>query len=265
MAYFASLPMYDMPEIRTSTDTFWRYLSESMQDHGIGKEDLPHQLIRGRNPHDDWQRSDLVFSQTCGLPYVRDLRGQVTLLGSPAYDIDCAPGSYFSLIIAHQDSDEPELDERATGRFAYNDKRSQSGFAAYFSTLHEHGITKAPSEMIESGAHLQSIEMIADKQADIAAIDAVTFALALRHLPAAKHVKAFARSEVTPGLPYIAGLQFAGQREMIINAIVGAMAGLPEGVRDDLMITGFNDRIDTDYDGIREKWEKLADQGLYDI
>lgn len=255
--------MYDLPQIRSSTDIFWQRLAESLLDHGVGVGSIPDELGRESDPHADWLRNDLLFSQTCGLPYVRDLRGQVTLLGSPAYDIDCAPGSYFSVFIVSADTGGSDFSDFAGKRLAYNDRRSQSGFAAYFSALAETGINTMPSEMIESGAHIKSIEMVANGKADIAAIDAVTFALAKRHINATENVREIAHSEVTPSLPYIAGMQFSEQREDFLNAIVEAMAGLPETVRDDLMLTGFNDRVDADYDGIRERWDALVGRGQH--
>lgn len=263
MTLFASLPMYDLPEIRASTDLYWQRLAESMSDHGVCEGSIPNSLKRDSDPHGDWLDPQLLFSQTCGLPYVRDLRNRVTLLGSPAYDIDCAPGSYFSVLIVNADADEDRLGSAANLRFAYNDKRSQSGFAAYFSTLYDNGVAAAPGQMIESGAHWNSINLVAQGKTDIAAIDAVTFALAKRHNKATHQVRIIAKSEVTPSLPYISGLAFYDQREVISKAIVEAMAGLPETVRDDLLITGFNDRLDVEYDGIKTRWDELVSRGQH--
>ncbi len=265
MALFASLPMYDLPEIKASTDVYWQRLAESFADHGIGDNALPQQLTRESDPHLDWLRPETIFSQTCGLPYVRDLRGQVTLLGSPAYDIDCAPGSYFSVVIVREDEHREDIADYASKRFAFNDRRSQSGFAAFFSLLNEQNIAGLPSEMVDSGAHLQSIEMVAEGKADIAAIDAVTYALAIRHRDAADRVKVIANTEVTPSLPYISSLAFADRKAEIVNAIIQAMAALPETVRNDLLITGFNERVDGDYDGIRTKWDKLVELGRHHL
>jgi ABC-type phosphate/phosphonate transport system substrate-binding protein len=264
MALIASLPMYDLPEIKASTDVYWQRLAESFADHGLGHT-LPQQLTRESDPHLDWLRPEMIFSQTCGLPYVRDLRRQVTLLGSAAYDIDCAPGSYFSVVIVREDDLSEDIADYASKRLAFNDRRSQSGFAAYFSLLNEQNIAGLPTEMIESGAHLRSIEMVAEGKADIAAIDAVTYALALRHRDSARRVKVIANTEVTPSLPYISSLAFANRKAEIVNAIIQTMAAFPETVRNDLLITGFNERVDADYDGIRTKWDKLVELGHYHL
>ena len=265
MELFASLPMYDFPEIRQSTDRYWTLLREGLADHGFLRDELPAMVGRDGDPHADWMRPDLAFSQTCGLPFVRDLRGQVTLLGSPAYDIDCAPGNYFSAIVVSKESEGDDPADFAGRRFAFNDPRSQSGYAAFFSLLDEAGTDQRPQEMIESGSHRRSLQMVAAGEADIAAIDAVTFELVRRHDPAGDKVRVLTRREVTPGLPYICSLTFADRKDVMVNAIVEAMASLPEAVRSDLLLTGFTDRIDADYDTVKIRWDRLVEGGLFGL
>ncbi len=92
----ASLPMYDTPTTRAANDRFW---------HLIREDDT--ELDRVTDPHVTWMSQHLVLSQTCGLPYRRDLHGRVKLIGTPDYGVrGCPPGYYRS------------VDRRATRRSA---------------------------------------------------------------------------------------------------------------------------------------------------
>lgn len=254
---FASLPMYDLPQIRPSTDRFWQGIRARMADHGISE--APLELSRATDPHADWVREDLVLSQTCGLPFVRELQGRVQMLGSPSYDIECGSGSYYSVIIVGRNR-EGELHDFTKGRLACNDLRSQSGFAAIMTHIQKEKLA-LPSVVKLSGAHLSSIEMVAVGEADFAAVDAVTFALAKRHLPVVDGVRVVGVTEPMPALPYITSLGFSPKADALRQAISEAVAGLPEADRDALMLTGFVARQEADYLPIAEAWQTLENNG----
>lgn len=247
---FASLPMYDLPELRPSTDALWQLIRARLADHGM---EAPAHLARDTDPHEDWFRPDLVLSQTCGLPFVRELQGRVQLLGSPSCDIDCGAGSYYSVIIAKKDA-KADLASLASGRLACNDYRSQSGFSAWF---HHAGVAglDAPSGIVITGRHLSSIDAVADGRADFAAIDAVTWALAERHHGPAGRVQVVARTEPMPALPYITSLANAENADIMRRAISEAIAGLGEKDRNALLITGFVSRNESDYQPIADAWK----------
>ncbi|MGB7287429.1 MAG: PhnD/SsuA/transferrin family substrate-binding protein [Salaquimonas sp.] len=262
MQLFASLPMYDWPEIRQSTDLYWNFLATSLADHGFAKDRIPASLSRDGDPHAYWLREDMLLSQTCGLPYVRELKDNVTLLGSPAYDLECAAGSYFSVIITHKNNSAASAMDIAGGSFAFNDLRSQSGYAAFFQYLQMRGATRFDGVGVSSGSHLASIKMVAGGKADFAAIDAVSFRLAQRHVEDTEEVQVLAKTSVTPGLPYIASASLNGQKREINSAIRQAIEALPEQAKSDLFLTGFVEREMSDYDVIHDKWIGIAKVGF---
>jgi ABC-type phosphate/phosphonate transport system substrate-binding protein len=261
MALFASLPMYDWPEITSATDQYWQTLANSFRANGLP---APDQLRRDGDPHQDWLSPDCLFSQTCGLPYVSELRHQVCLIGSPAYDIDCGSGAYFSVIIVNAGADATSLAEVAKGRFAYNDRRSQSGFAAFFETAQLPGspasVVSCPAQMINSGSHRASIALVAAGKADVAAIDAVSWELARRHDRNSERVRVLCRTRHTPGLPYITSLAMAARVEDFRRGVVEAMASLDDAVRDDLLLSGFTPREDAAYQIIDDLWQTASQQ-----
>lgn len=262
MALIASLPMYDWPEVLSSTNAYWNAICESFYDHGIFESDTAPSLIRNSDPHGDWQRSNLLLSQTCGLPYVRGFSGKVMLLGSPVFDIDCQPGDYFSVIIAHKDNQNANPEKLGTARLAYNDLRSQSGYAAFMSHIVEAGEKRFAGELICSGSHRKSIQWVAEGKADFAAIDAVTYRLGERFEPTFKSVKVVAKTKATPGLPYITSNQFAEQKNSMNTALEAAIDGLAPAIRQDLFLKGYLARSKEDYQIIKDRWEVLKARGL---
>ena len=258
----ASLPMYDWPEVREHTERYWQVLREVLLDYGLGGE-MPEVLERDGDPHVLWQNPRLALGQTCGLPYVSELKGKVTLLGSPTYAIGCGPGNYCSVIIARPELG--QIDPFATQglRFAYNDARSQSGLAAWLSGVRQKG-SDLPQGLVlvRTGSHRASIQAVAEGSADIAAIDAVTFELACRHEPAALRVMKLARTPETPGLPYIASAALAERKGDLCCAIEDAIGELDDETSDGLLIECFKRRDEADYDGIEANWRAVQAAGL---
>lgn len=250
----ACLPMYDWPEIRSATDRYWLRLAESLRDHGFA---APDGLERERDRHAVWLDPGLVLGQTCGLPYVLELAGRVSLVGRPAYDIECGAGCYYSVLVTPLSSKAQNAAEAAEGGLAFNDRRSQSGFAALHQGLALAGACGRPWQETETGSHRQSIIEVAAGRAGLAAIDAVSFELAKRHEPAARNVRVIGRTAVMPGLPYITARRSAGEVGRLHDAVCHAMASLDEAVRDELLLIGFDPAQPADYQPIARAWQRL--------
>ncbi len=249
--YIVSLPMYDWPELQSHNDHFYDQLKASLKERGF---ETPEALERTRDRQEVWQSNQLLLSQTCGLPLVTSLENKVSLIGTPAYGVDCGAGSYYSVIVVHNDSTLEKLDDLKGKIFAYNEKGSQSGYAALLHTLSF--IENAPEHFtrsVPSGAHRESIKFVADRRADFAAIDAVTWELALRHEPAAEKIRVITYSEPTPTLPFITAMRSPRELDMLHMAVVDAMVGLDEATREALLLIGFSPTQITDYQVIQDR------------
>jgi ABC-type phosphate/phosphonate transport system substrate-binding protein len=203
-APLASLAMYDWPEVAGANDALWAFLAKYLAQRGI---DAPDRLIRDRRCDTLWTEPDLLLAQCCGYPYATQLRGSVQLVATPVYDVDgCDGANYCSLIIARADGAIRSLSDLGTATAAVNSKHSQSGHWALRAALAADAAAVAPARVVQSGGHRQSLLMVADGTADVAAIDAVCWALALAHEPAATaKLRVIARSPMAPGLPFISG------------------------------------------------------------
>jgi len=245
----ASLPMYDWPEIRAATDTLWTAIHQQLQSIGIA---APYLLDRSDDPEPLWRHPDLILSQTCGFPYANGLAGKVTLIGAPAHAITgAAPGRYFSVLVARKADTAPTLADLVDRRFAYNMTHSQSGFAAPVRLLAAGGHASRP-QPLQTGAHRASIHAVARREADWAAIDAVTWELAKRHDAAADELQMFGKTPGTPALPLIASIRYTDQAEAIASAIKAAFSSLPAGIRDATLVTGLARVKQSDYAPLAE-------------
>ncbi|WP_120495555.1 phosphate/phosphite/phosphonate ABC transporter substrate-binding protein [Kiloniella sp. EL199] len=245
-----SLPMYDWPEVQIYNDRFFKELRTSLADQGFI---APTALNRTIATMDQWLGDNLLLSQTCGLPFKTVLKDKVSLVGTPAYGINCGAGSYFSVIVVHQDTSIDTLDDLKGLTFTYNDKRSQSGYAALLFTLSHIGNTKDFRSSFESGSHRASIQTVAAGRADFASIDALSWELALRHEPAAQKLKVIATSEPTPTLPFITARRSRKEIDQLHMAVVDAMVSLDEETREALLLIGFSPLKERDYDVIETR------------
>ena len=228
-------------------------LRDSLRDYGFP---APSGLDRDQAVGDIWKDSRLVLGQTCGLPYVRDLAGTVSLVGTPAYDIECGAGSYYSVIVVASDCPAESIGNLIGLRLAYNGRQSQSGYAALAFMLHDQ--SAQPPQFAASqqtGSHRDSIRAVANGTADVAAIDAVTWQIAVDHEPTAARLRVLAKTPPTPGLPFICADRRNWNADRIHMAVVEAMAALDEETRQSLLLTGFAHTTPADYDVIRKRFE----------
>ncbi|MCG8424374.1 MAG: PhnD/SsuA/transferrin family substrate-binding protein [Proteobacteria bacterium] len=247
---FASLPMYDFADLRSTTDAWWAGLSASLKAQGVPR--VPAQLSRDGNLTGQWTDPDLLLSQTCGYPLTHELDGQVRLLGAPCYDAPgCQGAEYRSFIVARNNDSRQTLKAMRGARAAVNSLQSHSGMNALrimVAELAESG--RFFGSVCISGSHMRSMEMIAAGQADVAAIDSITFALLRDVRPElTASVVVLAASPPAPTLPLITNIgvddQLVARLRRGVKAAFGDPALAP--VRKRLRLRGFVDRSLADY------------------
>ena len=191
----ASLPMYDLAPLQAANDRYWQAIRTHLGDG-------PEELVRGGDLWAQWQSPDLILSQTCGYPYRARLHDKVGLIGTPDYGLPgCPPGHYNSVFVARRDDPRAGLSDFDGARLAYNEAMSQSGWAAPI--VHSRAWGVAFCDHIPTGGHLFSARAVAEGRADIAGIDALTWALLCAHEDCAAQLKEIGRTAPTPVLPYI--------------------------------------------------------------
>ena len=225
----ASLGMYDYPHTRAANTRLWSLIREQL---GYGPAELTH----GSNPWDIWQSPELVFSQTCGLPFRARLHDKVQLIGTPDYGLTgCPAGHYNSVIVVSSASTIQDLKSLKGQYMAYNEGLSQSGWAAPQAHLKQANISFKAG--LCTGSHKASARAVADGKADFAAIDALTWEMLRANIPEiTDKIRVLDRTLPTPALPYITSMsQDAGT---IANAVESAIKSLPTSARETLHFKG---------------------------
>jgi ABC-type phosphate/phosphonate transport system substrate-binding protein len=200
----ASLPMYDLPELAAATDAWWRGLHRHLTAAGIAG--LPKQRTVPQDVHAHWLDERLLFSQTCGYPLTHALAGGVQLVAAPRYSAPgCAGATYVSWVLVRTGDRIAELAELRGKRVAFNSTDSQSGYnalRALVAPLATEG--RFFSAALESGAHRRSMAMVQSGEADLAAVDCVSFALIARAAPEeVKGLKVLCATAAASNLPYV--------------------------------------------------------------
>lgn len=242
--------MYDWPETEAQTDRLWKQLATLLQDNGM---DCPVTLSRNTASAKLWTSGTCLFSQTCGWPYINHLNTHLSLITTPVYDIDGCSGPYHnSRLVCRVDDQRQTLSEFSGATVAINEPNSQSGHQAMKSALTAASVS-APffSKGIVSGAHRQSIQLVADGQADICAIDPVSWQLALRYnTKQTDTLRVIGNGPQIPGLPLVCSHEYADiMKTNDIAAKVEKLLrdDLDSDMREHLFISGASKLSDEDY------------------
>jgi ABC-type phosphate/phosphonate transport system substrate-binding protein len=179
------LPMYDWPEVADET----RDLEAALTDEICSALAIAPSDLEPWDPevglYDLWTDPALLLAQTCGYPLTHKLAGKVHLLGAPNYlATGCTGAKYCSQIVVAKNGPFQSLADLKGARAVFNGPDSQSGMNAFRDTI-------APTSdgcpffasVAESGGHLASMDAVANGRTDVAAIDAVCWALAEQEKP----------------------------------------------------------------------------------
>jgi ABC-type phosphate/phosphonate transport system substrate-binding protein len=256
--------MYDLPGLEAATDAWWAGLAAAFAAEGI--DDVPPRITRGGDTGRSWLAPDLLLGQTCGYPLTHALAGRVALVATPVYACPgCSDGNYRSEILVRADNRAERLEDLRGGRAVANSADSQSGYSAL-----RHAVARSAQDgrffgsVTFSGSHLRSMEAVAAGEADVCAIDGVTFHLLTRLRPdLTRQLRVIARSADAPALPYIT------RRDASQDGLARLRAGLRRAatdpalaeVRAELLLEGFVVKPLTAYDRILELEAAAAEAG----
>lgn len=186
-----------------------------------------------------------MLSQTCGYPLVTQLPEVQTVGCFHCAAPGCEGRRYRSLLVVREADSHRMLGDFLGRRAVCNAEHSQSGYNVLrkmVAPLSREG--RFFSAVMFSGSHRQSLRELQQENADIAAIDCVTYALLQRHQPQAlAGLVAIGWSPAAPGLPLItAGATPAAT----LNSLREALQQLVSDDRyrslcDALLICGYSD------------------------
>lgn len=155
-----------------------------------------------------WLDPDVLFTQSCGYPYITNLDEYVQLIGTPCFGVEGSrDATYSSFFITHIDLPWQSLAEAKHSRVVINQADSNSGMNVLRAEILE--LIEDEKNFFDSvqysDSHMNSLKMIQNKKADMAAIDCVTFAYIQKYAPEhCQNIKIIGKSQQTFALPFIA-------------------------------------------------------------
>ena len=118
----ATLPMYDLPELRQATDALWAAIAARLKHRGVA---APEALSRGPALAAMWVDHRLLLGQTCGYPLVTSLAGKVVLIATPFYLADgCEGACYRSAVVVRKTDGAASLADLRGRRCAVNERNA---------------------------------------------------------------------------------------------------------------------------------------------
>lgn len=174
-----------------SPSLMWLY--QALADHMANALGASAQVTQSRfdaMDDPDLENGQIDIAFMCGLPLVRRERatpGQLVPLVSPIMQAERYADKpiYFSDVIVRADSAAHRFEDLAGATLCYNDPGSNSGYNTLRYHLLKSGHTNGFfGKVIQSGAHIRSIDWVLNGQSDCSAIDSLVLAQAFRSNPA---------------------------------------------------------------------------------
>jgi phosphonate transport system substrate-binding protein len=225
---------------------------------------VPVQMVH-RRTYDEMdrllERGEVKIAFICSAPYVKDReKFGVELLVAPS--VNGSP-RYHSYIIVHVDSPIKAFPELKGKAFAFTDPKSNSGkiYPTYLLKTMGYGPEGFFGKFIYSYSHNKSVEMVAKKIVDGAAVESIVYEYMRKTgSPYARQTKIIKRSPPygTPPVVAVKGIDPA-LKAKVKDAFLD-MGKTPKGkaILDAMMVDGFVEVSDASYDGIREMDRAIA-------
>ena len=228
MTAIATLPMYLFPDNKKAHDMLWSLIYHYLLEANF--TNIPSALSQ----HEDaiYHHGNLLLSQICGYPFVNSYDDILSLIGTPCYHIPAKVGNYFSYIITHKNNINKPIN-----RIAINCKTSQSGYHTLLQYCQENTIKIYDDMIIITESHLESVNIIEDNRADIAAIDAVTMSLLQQFYPQNyTNIKIITQTKETLGLPFVTAKKYDDKKDIIFDALRQAIHQLDDIYQQQLLL-----------------------------
>lgn len=226
----AAFPWYDLPAVQWANDKIWKATKLAAKyDRDIDFIELLH-------------HSKLMVSQACGLDLYLS-SAPIEPIAAPVFDLDCEEGTYYSHIVGDR-----------SGRIAaVNSISSRSGLSALL-TICE------PDKLVITGSHTSSLLMVQSGQADVAAIDAVTWKIIEQNVPELlAGINIFARSATAPSPPFV--VRRESLSEAVFTGLNTAMnSSNTVDARKALFLKGIVPIQRSDYEPIHTEYSSILDR-----
>ena len=258
-AWRLSWPMYDLPELGWAHDA----MSEALLAILHGRRDFDGGVLPElrEQPGDllaFWREPMLLLSQSCGYPLVTTMRERVRIVATPCYAAEGCAGAWMrsALVVRGPEAAETLADLRHRAICAINGHDSNSGMNLLRAAVAPFAAGgKFFRDVVVTGAHVASVKAVKDGEADVAAIDCVTWALLARVRPSAvAGLRVLDWTQTTPGLPLVTSNAMPDAAVALLRAALDAVLRDPalQPARQALLIETFEWLDEAVYDQVTE-------------
>lgn len=264
MTLTASLPMYNLPEMRTANARFWEALRGRLVEAGL--RDVPEILQFDRLPVPERIGPEVLFTQTCGYPLETVFAGQAQRLGTPCYDAPGCDGPiHCALFVVPAASPARTVADLKESVFLLNSPVSNSGMNLPRRALAEIANGRPFfRSVIETGGHPASLDRMLRGEGDVASIDCVTYAFWRQYRPeAAREVRILGQTPPSPAIPFVTSAATAPETVEMLRTALRAIAHEPryKAVRRGLRLADIVDVPDAAYRGLLDYEREAAALG----
>lgn len=200
----ANLGMYDGGPLAEANDALWAAIARRLR--ALGMRDVPRTLTRDLPLDEVWASERLLFGQICGYPFAAQFRNRLKVVAAPKYSAPgCKKSRHRSFVVVNVRSSARELLALRGLRAVINEEHSMTGRHLFGAAILSAGGARGFFRSVGvSGAHRRSLELVAAGEADVAAIDCVTYAQLARSMPEiVAETRVIHRTIATPTLPFV--------------------------------------------------------------
>jgi len=239
----AALPMYDFPELEGAHDELWSAIRTHLIEAGM--VETPIRLRHGTDHVGVWTHPGLLLGQGCEYPLAKFFADRVRLVATPRYAVPgCDGATYRSAIVVREDDPAETLADLRDRRCAINERSSNSGMNLLRASIAcLAGGVRFFESVVLSGSHRRSVQMVASGDADVAAVDCVSFAHFRRLYPSSvAPLRVLGWTASSPSLPFITS---AASSDKILQELRSSLAAVIadrtlDAVRSRLFLEGFD-------------------------
>jgi ABC-type phosphate/phosphonate transport system substrate-binding protein len=214
---------------------------------------LGHIQIGFDTTPETYRSPDLLLGHTCGYPYMVHWKQSHQLLAVPEFDITgCQGTQYASWFTCRSDDARHSLESFCGATAAINAPNSNSGM-----NVLRHAVSRFARDgqffnrTVVTGSHSNSLHALAIGDADIAAIDPVSYHHIMQCEPSLESaIKILGQSVHTTALPFMTRRNEPISRALLLQALNQCVEQSERDVLECLRLTRFNRVSESDYDAL---------------
>ena len=256
------------PELRSAWLKLFSVFIRQAFSSGISAQALPQSIAQGIRFDTEkkaYLSPDMLLGHVCGYPYLQSWWRTHEPVCVAEFDLPGTRGQmYSSWLVCSKDHPARNLADFAGGVAAFNDLNSNSGMNVLRYAVSTTGKGKEFFfRGVESGSHLDSMRLVASGEADLAAVDAISYHHAIRLEPILENaLRIVSQSVSTPGLPFIMHRGANIKKTTLVDALNGCIDQLDSESKSTLRINRFSAIHHEDYQCIAHVVE-ASEQNIF--